>query len=330
MYPIVVPDVIRTRSRARAIAFQHLLALPQPKHYAPGQIWSTRSDLALSAEQTFPTDDPRVIVVLETFEPVAETLPHVMAAPISLDVQMATDFDVILDADKNPFNLHCMIEVWNEVPVLEVHLNRFLGTLSGDVTEIIFDLGAVRALGETPNATLAQWTGSVLFGSEDPRYAFQLAEVDAVSYLARAATAAIELPVAVTESAPVLEMPVRRPLVFTLQPVWDLLSKYTRGPAVAFAAGEAEHERTLVHQRGAEASFIIEITHQKRPPYHISAIIHDLSANLADHQVVITVRTPALVFESAPAELKKETPIIIGEQARFKPADIESVTITIE
>ena len=332
MRTVYIPESVRLQSQARAAAFQQALDVLRPQQYEAGQLWSTHSTFNLTPEQNFATDTPRVIVILEASEPVAGEWPSVIAAPISLDVHMASDLDIILTPDRSTLGVSCMAEVWNEVPILEAHLNRFLGNVAPEALNAILNISRARVLGEAPTPELAAWTGPRLFGPTDPRYEFQRAEIMAVAYLAQAATAAIDLPMLSPVPAPAQRQApaARRRLVFSLQPIRDLLSRYVPGPAVAFAAGEVEDVRTLVHQAGSEAGFTFELWHQRREPYRVSAHVHDVSAEIVNRLCVIEIKTTTKTLHSQPTALQRDIDITIGEQPRFRFEDIEAVTITIE
>ena len=63
---IHVPNDVRTFSRERAAQFNTILNALQAEQITAGQIWSTQSYLELPDGRVFQTDDPRVVVVLES------------------------------------------------------------------------------------------------------------------------------------------------------------------------------------------------------------------------------------------------------------------------
>jgi hypothetical protein len=256
-----------------------------------------------------------------------------MAAPLSVDTDMASNFDVIIPRNHSLLGFDCMAEIWNETPVLIAQLKSCLGVLPTQIIDILNDLATAKALGETPHLAVMAWTGPALYGPDDQRYTFQADEMEAVSYLAQAATAAIELAVpAHATDRPSIEA-LRQLLTFNLPlELTKLPQHHTKsGPMVAYAAGhDTEEDCYLVHYEGKETGFTLELLYRQQQPYTIYAIVHQIVPALVNRPGVIMVQTSAGSWTSSSCLLQEGARIIIGQDPHFNLDDVRNVTVTIE
>jgi hypothetical protein len=331
--PTHVPDDIRTLSQARAAQFNTLRNALQPEQIAVGQVWTTQSQMTLPDGRAFQTDDPRLVVVLEMDDPAEGVLPHAITAPLSTETAMASDFDLILSQEISEFGFDCMVETWNQVPMLLIQCKHYVGSLPDQAVDVMKDLVTAKLFGDVPDPALAAWTGPTLFGINDPRYAFQQAEVAAVTYLAAAATAAIELRVTAPAVSRRTAATASPRLVYRLGVTLARLSRYLspQVPKVAYAASAAQEEdRYLIHQEDGEAGFTLELLHRQRQPYTIYIEVHQVGTAIAAHQSTITVTTTSGSWTSAPAPLLVGATITIGEEPRFRIDDVQQVVVSVE
>lgn len=95
--------------------------------------------------------------------------------------------------------------IGNETPALKGSLKNFIGSLSDETMKVLHQLYSSRLLNSDIPEILKKYTGLPIVAEDDPRLSFQNEEIDAVAYLAKAATASLELEI-VEEETPV-EMP---------------------------------------------------------------------------------------------------------------------------
>jgi hypothetical protein len=307
------------------------LRTPQPDQIEPGQIWSTRSLLELSDGRRFEADEPRLIVILDGTGDTSEFLDQIAVAPVSLSTQMAAGSDLIISGDDNPLGFDFMVEVWNETPVLKGHLKRFLGRLPDEAVAAVRSLYTAQLLDEDIPSPVAEQVGLCIMGDNDPRLAFQEAEVEMVAYLAKAATAVLTLEVAVQEPVSMPATSLKPRWVFSLHPRLTRLSEVISRPAMAHAAGVADEVETyIVHQPEGDARFMFELRFRQRRPYTIYLKVHKISPELEGHRSVVTVNTSTGEWRSMPAELQAGARIQVGEDPNFRLSEVQVIEVEIE
>jgi hypothetical protein len=330
MSNLIIPQDIRKLSRQRAPRFHRILKTPPPDQIEVGQIWSTHSCLELSDDRHIEADEPRLVVILDGTGHPSESLDQITAAPVSLSIPMAAEFDLVVSGDASPLGFDFIIEVWNETPVVKGHLRQFLGKLSAEAIAALRGLYTAQLLNEDVPPTLAEWVGLRIMGENDPRLAFQEAEVETVSYLARTATAAL-LEMTVQEPESVAVIPIKPRWVFSLRPRLAKLSEALGSPKVAYAAGVAEEVDTyIVDQTGDDLVFSFELLFRQRRPYTIYLKVHRISSKLEGHRCVVTINATAGEWQSVPTELRTGAQILVGEDCSFRIDQVEMVKVEIE
>jgi len=324
-----IPESVRRISGERAIEFDRRSRIPQPEKIEPGQIWSTHRRITLSDEVSFETNEPRIVVILEGKSLPDETIDQVVAAPISIFVSMASEFDLVCGQGAAQLAFEFIVEVWNESPVLKKHLRQHLGKLSDEATTQLLNLYRYHLTDEQVPASMLKWVGPRLMGEEDPRFAFQENEVEAVTYLGRAAAAALSLRVAEGEAIPARESQFEK-RHFTVQPMLRRLTDVLRQPTIAYAAGPGEQKAWVVTMSEEQEYFTFELLNNHQPPYEVYLVAHEISPSLVGRQCVITIKTAELEFQSDPTELKTGSEIRVGEVHRFKPDQAQSIEISIQ
>jgi 1,2-phenylacetyl-CoA epoxidase PaaB subunit len=210
----IIPEDILELSHARATSFCRVFEEETPVRKEVGQIWSTFSALALSDGRSFQTDDPRLVVILDAQGEWSDLGEPLVTAPISLRVEMASEWDLLISQDLSPLGFSFIAEVWNQTPVVPVHLRNFIGRLPKEAEAALQYLYVALLEDEEVPSSLEKWVGVPLLGEEDPRLSFQRAEIAAVAYLATTATAALELELAREVEGGTLPKVERQPLVF--------------------------------------------------------------------------------------------------------------------
>ena len=262
-----VPKDIRRLSRERAPEFHRILKTPRPERIGPGQIWSTYAHIELGPDLRFETDDPRLVVIIDRLDESKRELEQVTAAPVSLDVSMASEFDLICSRGTSPLGFAFIAEVWNETPVIKTHLKQFLGSLRTDAMNALEELYKRHLVNEQVPFSLSNWVGPRLIGKEDPRFAFQVEEVEAAAYLAQAATAALESEADTSKATTAASEVTEEWRSFVTLPMLRRLSEVLHGPTPAYAAGMPEEKAYMVSGSEKDDYFTFELLTHRTGPY---------------------------------------------------------------
>jgi len=319
-----IPEIIREISRERAPQFFNLTRkVPPPKIIEIGQIWSTQSTLMLPEIGEVITEEPRLIVILSTSEDTGLFYDQVTAVPISMMIWAATNFDLLVPIPESSLPYQYMVEVWNETPVLRAHLRTYIGKLSDNAVKVMRSVHLSLLLDENLPQKAQEWVGLPIIEENDLRVAFQEAEVEAVQYLANAATAALfaDLPSPVAEPA--------RKKRFQVQPVFSNVEKFLKGSRRAFAAGHSTTSDIVVSTSSGEDAFVLQILERRRETL-IYALVHEVSPSLEGLSFVITVVLREQEIRSVTAIMRTDEQITIGNVLRFDKNDIVLVNIDFE
>jgi len=301
-----IPEVIRELSRERAPQFFKISQkMSPPSTLAVGQIWSTHSLLEIPGVAAVTSDEPRLIVVLSIQEDSGSPYDQFTVAPISPMTWAATNFDLIVPTGESTLPYSCMVEVWNEAPVLRAHLRSYLGSLSDNAIRVLRTIHVSRLLDEALPEKVSAWV------------------VEAVQYLARAATAALfaDLPSPVAEPA--------RKKRFQTQPVFSNVENFLKGSRRAFAASQPTMSDIVVSVASGEDSFVLQVLERRRESL-IYALVHDVSPSLEGQSFVITVVLKEREIRSEPAIMRADEQVIIGNVSRFDKNNIVQVNIDFE
>jgi len=235
----------------------------------------------------------------------------------------ATNFDLIVPTGESTLPYSCMVEVWNEAPVLRAHLRSYLGSLSDNAIRVLRTIHVSRLLDEALPEKVSAWVGLPIHDDSDVRAGFQESEVEAVQYLARAATAALfaDLPSPVAEPA--------RKKRFQTQPVFSNVENFLKGSRRAFAASQPTMSDIVVSVASGEDSFVLQVLERRRESL-IYALVHDVSPSLEGQSFVITVVLKEREIRSEPAIMRADEQVIIGNVSRFDKNNIVQVNIDFE
>ena len=327
-----IPYKIKELSRVKAVEFYSLSKGSFTYEIKPGQVWSTHSSFQLPDNQQFKTDEPRLIVILQGEGKPDHKFDPITVAPLSIHVSMASEYDfMIRQGDgKAPLTFDFMIEIWNETPALKGQLSKFICSLSEAATENIGQLYWSRLVHAEIPQNLQKYTGMKIVAEDDPRRMFQEEEIAAISYLAKAATAALELQV---EEQPVESRETESWLKFELKPLLGRLSDYLRNSKTPFIAAHAanyfgnEVDSWLIEE---SEKFVFELLNSRQQPYSIYLKIHKLEPNIIGHYCKISVKTKHKLFYSTFIILKEGTKAEVGRDAHFHSEDVESVEVEIK
>ncbi len=324
----MIPEDIRKLSRERAPIFYQRLSMPTPDSIERGQIWSTFSHITLAEGSSFQTDDPRIVLILAAGDTSYDLSGQVIVAPISIHTSMATELDLICRQGASPLGFEFIVEVWNETPALIKQLRKYLGKLNEPTIEVLQELYSCHLTDAPLPSSLLEWVGPRLMGEQDPRYSFQESEVEAVAYLANAATATLSLEVAETDSVFGANQ-ILQQLRFVTKPVFRRLSDVLQQPKTAYASSSDAEKTWVVNLVADETYLTLELLHDRVVPYEIYFIVHELAPSLSDRQFNIEVQTLMNTFQAAQSNLQVGNEIVIGNYELFRPEQVTSIEITI-
>lgn len=311
MSKIIVPNDVRELSREHAPAFYKRLNRSQPDQIAVGQIWSTYQNVQLPGDQQIESAEPRLIVIL-----VADQ-EDLVAALISISIQMAAEYDLILQRDTGPLGFDFMVEVWNETPVIPEQLRQYLGVLDNQFIEYLIKLHVSYLLNESVPETVRPYVGPALGQEDDMRAVFQTEEIRSVEYLARAATASLSL-----ARAPFKQKAESRKQVINLgQSISELLDNVLgHRQAIAHATGgqaeDIQRSHFVAHE-DEDYEIVLELLVRRKREVYVR--VHQVGRNLAEKRGVIILRTDGTILRSEPTVLEAGKNIELGTHKGFQP-----------
>jgi len=174
-------------------AFRTLFDLPRPQTTAPGQFWTTTLANPLepsgghsptsSWDYELPTTPAIIVILVDEAHAYNPGQPAVIGAPISFELAFRARHDVSVYAEENPLGQNCVIEVWNQTPILKAQLGSYLGTLDEPVVSYLQRLAQVYPGAVPGSAVPAERQGPAIQHSTDPVVFFQAEEIRATDYL---------------------------------------------------------------------------------------------------------------------------------------------------
>ena len=314
MSKVTIPQNIQELAKERAKTFFKQFRMPEPKDYEVGQIWTTKSHLELE-NMTFYTDTPRIIVILDV------ELANVIVAPISIDLQFAGEYDLLVQGSQSPLNFDFFIEVWNEVPTVFEHLDKYIGQLDDLLSHTLMELHGIYLTGEQVPEHLQSLVG-IFIHEKDVRLSFQEAEVKSIRYLAQANTHKLlnSTPSAGDTTGKIINLGI---------PEWRSLQDiFTNGEASLTAAASSvadlEEKAYIVLTDTAETVLQLNVSRRSGEIYFI---VHRLSNELESQIVVVSLDIHGSKYESEPTYLKVGQNITIGKYKGLNPADVREPVI---
>jgi hypothetical protein len=238
-----------------------------------------------------------------------------VAAPISISIQMAAEYDLILQRDTGPLGFDFMVEVWNETPVIPEQLRQYLGVLDNQFIEYLINLHVSYLLNESVPETVRPYVGPALGQEDDMRAVFQTGEIISVEYLARAATAFLA-------RTPVKQKVESRKQVINLgQSISELLDNVLgHRKAIAHATGgqaeDLQRSHFIVHDDG-DYEIVLELLVRRKREVYVR--IHQIGRNLAEKRGVVILRTDGTILRSEPTVLEAGKNIELGTHKGFQP-----------
>ncbi|HEY9838816.1 MAG TPA: zf-HC2 domain-containing protein [Candidatus Obscuribacterales bacterium] len=162
-----------------------------PAGFAMGQIWSTRAELQLADFGLPDRGTPvkagflRLFVIVGIGPLQLGRFQELSLCPLSEFSDLASDRDLLLDAQATPFDEPLMLETWNTVPALALQLESCHGALAAEAL--------AQLLGMLQGQPGSARRGGKLISEEGPHARFQAHEHAQVAYLAEPLRALAEL-----------------------------------------------------------------------------------------------------------------------------------------
>lgn len=146
-----------------------------------GQLWSTKTLNQVDQEKE--TLVTRIVAILS--EDCRDNSPSatVIVAPISLELEFQSKYDLHVFEKESTLSYEFMIEVWNQTTTLVSQLDSNLGSLSDKILESLKLLNRVYLGLDDDLGSLSDRIGWPILHESDPRVLFQAQEVEECRYL---------------------------------------------------------------------------------------------------------------------------------------------------
>lgn len=307
-----VPENIRKLSRTRALNFYKRPSQKSTNQLEPGQIWSTYEVLELG-DQLFETQDARLIVILKIDE-------NLIVAPISMQTEMASQYDLMVLGRDNPLGFEFMIEVWNEAVAIKQHLRRLVAELSQFHKEMLEELYIAYLLDEAPTPSIENYIGIPIQGKEDERYYFQVDELAAITYLSKAATYALE-------SNALVNQVTEKQTIILPRPQIGKRREFLMAVQVARAADPSidEVESFFIPYDQPGEELLLEVLSGKRRPYNIWLYVHFVGKSIQGKECRVILKTRNIELISDIVQLMPNAEIQLGQDPEFDPENVNTI-----
>ena len=316
-----VPAHIAELAKQRTTEAFESIRQVRPKELAFGQLWSTQT-----AEQAIPEVqilEPRIVVILS--DDCASDSPSetILVAPVSLELEFQSQYDLRVFEDESPLGYEFMIEVWNQTTTLVSQLNSYWGSLSEALKENLRLLNQVYLGLSGDLSSLSERIGWPILHENDPRVIFQVQEVEECEYLREPAFAAVHE----WELTEVAAKPERDYLVFnsTIDDgslSWtSVVEKVPVAAAVSKPRLDSLYVITKEGQYEVIAKFVLDIAKAK-----LLLVLQKLSRNLQRKNVKVIVHTrEGLELSSEPTQAEERKSIIIDPEGKIDQTKIDRV-----
>lgn len=283
MNKVDIPENIIKISKHKGEQLSDLLSTPLPEKIEVGQIWSTHQNFEITNKKFF-TEDPRLLVILEVHQ---DCSLLVKAAPVSVEIQFASQYDLKISKHDSPMGFEFMVEVWNETPVYEKHLKQVLGKLSSDATQVMLKIYSLQLVNDPVPENIQDWVGLKMFCKEDPRITFQEDEVLALSYITRAATYYLNQSLSLLEQAD--DEKQEAEFEFRVKTIFSELNNFRQlvSRDWALASSKEESKTHLVVSPDNGNFFIFEIQEGLPSSNELFLLAHHIAKDLEDRKCFI-------------------------------------------
>jgi hypothetical protein len=159
----------------------------------PGEIWSTRArSVNLKDIITAKNETPYLVLLLDVKGEVlvykGGKYQKILVAPISTNLEMATEWDFVVSQEESPLGYPFMIEMWNKVTMLAENLHSGLARFDDSFFEHILRLSQAESDSLFDESQYGQAIFKNNIGDEkvamgNEIYHFQRKEVEEMEYL---------------------------------------------------------------------------------------------------------------------------------------------------
>jgi len=297
----------------------------RPKEITFGQLWTTKA--SEQTESELQGSMPRIVVVLNgtsTFDLSSETI---IVAPISLELEFQSQYDLRIFEDESPLSYEFMIEVWNQTTILVSQLKFYLGPLSETLNEDLKLLNQVYLGLAAELETLANRTGLPFFGENDPRAIFQVQEVEECAYLREPALKIISIAerTPLSDSEKLIDICFRRAEGTLYKSSPKLYQQALAAASTAIQGAWFLYARNKVENEEFVARFAYHLLQED-----LRIIFVLLPQILENSKLLITAydKSKAKLFSEVVAA-KRSQSFVVSTHGRVHPEDIEELSISI-
>lgn len=298
----------------------------KPKELAFGQIWTTKALKQSKSELQSIT--PRIVVILSGAVTLDSSSETAIVAPISLELQFQSQYDLRIYEDESHLGYEFMIEVWNQTTTLVSQLNAYLGPLDEALKENLRLLNKVYLGLGGEIESLFDRIGLPILGKNDPRAVFQVQEVEECAYLRESALREI----ATAEKTPDTSFKDFIDIWFKQEDKSLYWSDMERAEPLPLAAATSQVKRDWFlcarkHLQGEEfvARFYLSLLRKE-----LELQIEKIPRSLAFAELLITgYGASRKTLFSSVVKAKDGESFVVSKNAHVLPRDIEEFKITI-
>lgn len=320
-----VPQHIAKLAKQRILKSVEAMKQVCPKEIAFGQLWSTKTVEQASQESQILI--PRIVIILS--EDCLDDSPSstIVVAPISLELEFQSQYDLTVFEEESPLGYKFMIEIWNQATILVSQLDSYCGSLAEHLK------GHVRLLNQVylglggDLSSLSDRIGWPILHENDPRAMFQAQEVEECEYLSEPALREI----AIAEKTPVAALEELFDIWFRREDGTLYFAEVKEPEAVAVAAPSKTLRDWFLYAKGKLAGeeivtrFMFHLLQDE-----LKLKFERIPQVLAYSELLITgygkSRTK-LFSEIVKAEQGES--FVVSRRKHVRPHDIEELNITV-
>jgi hypothetical protein len=296
----------------------------RPKERVLGQLWTTKPMEQVGQEVQVLAQ--RIVVILSsdyTGDSLSETI---VVAPISLEFEFQSQYDLRVFKNESPLGYEFMIEVWNQTTTLVSQLKSHIGSLSKALKEDLRLLNQVYLGLGGELTSLADRIGLPIFGENDPRAIYQVQEIEECAYIREPA---------LREISKAQETPVR-----TFEKLIDVYFRRDDGTlyksalkiyqeALAAAPSEAQKAWFLYAKSKLAGEEIVAKFAYRLLQGELRIIFEVLPKILENNKLLITAfdKSGAKLFSEI-VTAKKDRSLVVSSHGCVLPEDIEELSVT--
>ena len=176
-----VPEYISKLGKQRTLKAGEAMNQVRSHELSFGQLWSTKT--LKQDDQENELIMSRIVAILSEDCLDNSSSATVIVAPISLELEFQSKYDLRVFEEESPLGYGFMIEIWNQTTTLVSQLDSYLGSLSEKLIERLKLLDRAYLGLDGDLSSLSDRIGWPIIHESDPRALFQAQEVEECRYL---------------------------------------------------------------------------------------------------------------------------------------------------